>query len=110
MTHELFALHADICKTLANPKRLEIIYALKDGEKSAGEITLSLGIPKANASQHLSVLRVCGVVKARRDGVNIYYSISSPKIVAACALMREVLLEQMEAKRSVLKQIKNKAR
>ena len=103
---DLFELHASICKTLANPKRLEIIYALKGGEMAAGEIVEALGIPKSNASQHLALLRACGVVKSRRAGVNIYYSIASPKIISACMLMREVLMEQMEDKKTLLKKLK----
>jgi len=89
-------MHAEICKTLANPKRLEIIYALKEGELSAGELVKRLGIPKANVSQHLAILRQRRVVVSRRDGVNIYYNIANPKIVQACALMREMLMEQIK--------------
>ena len=89
-------MHAEICKTLANPKRLEIIYALKEGELSAGELVKRLNIPKANVSQHLAILRQRRVVVSRRDGVNIYYSIANPKIVQACALMREMLMEQIK--------------
>ena len=93
---QVFNLQAEICKTLANPKRLEIIYALKEGELSAGELVKRLGIPKANVSQHLAILRQRRVVVSRRDGVNIYYSIANPKIVQACALMREMLMEQIK--------------
>jgi len=89
-------MHAEICKTLANPKRLEIIYALKEGELSAGELVKRLNIPKANVSQHLAILRQRRVVVSRRDGVNIYYNIANPKIVQACALMREMLMEQIK--------------
>ncbi|MBP1699236.1 MAG: hypothetical protein H6Q41_4424 [Deltaproteobacteria bacterium] len=39
-----------------------------------------------------------GVVLTRREGVNIYYRISNPKIIQACDLMREVLLEQLQEK------------
>ena len=93
---QVFNLQAEICKTLANPKRLEIIYALKEGELSAGELVKRLGIPKANVSQHLAILRQRRVVVSRRDGVNIYYNIANPKIVQACALMREMLMEQIK--------------
>jgi len=93
---QVFNMHAEICKTLANPKRLEIIYALKEGELSAGELVKRLGIPKANVSQHLAILRQRRVVVSRRDGVNIYYNIANPKIVQACALMREMLMEQIK--------------
>ena len=103
---EVFKLHAEVCKALASAKRLEIIYALKDGEMSAGGIARSLGITKANVSQHLSILRSCGVVRGRRDGVSIYYSISNPKIVKACALMRDVMEEMLKEKQGLLRRFK----
>ncbi len=103
---EVFELQAEICKTLANPKRLEIISALKDGELSAGDLVERLGIAKANVSQHLAVLRQRRVVTARRKGVNIYYSIHSPKIVEACALMKAVLMEQIEESGRLAKRLK----
>ena len=103
---QVFTMHAEVCKTLANPKRLEIIYALKEGELSVGELVKRLGIPKANISQHLSVLRQRRVVACRREGVNIYYRISNPKIVQVCALMRDVLTEQLMEEGRVVKKAK----
>lgn len=103
---QLFSLHAEVCKTLANPKRLEIIYALKDGELSVGELVKKLDIPKANVSQHLAVLRQRKVVASRRNGVNIYCRVSNPKIIKACGLMREVLMEQLMEGGRLLKKVK----
>ena len=94
----LYELQAEVCKTLANPKRLEIINALKDGEKSVTDLVDILGVPKANVSQHLAVMRHKGVLKTRKKGVNVYYSIVNQKVVKACTLMREVLTEQIGAK------------
>jgi ArsR family transcriptional regulator, virulence genes transcriptional regulator len=97
MKHErLFELHAEVCKTLSNPVRLRIINELQDGEITVGSLAKKLGIRQAHVSQHLAVLRQRGVVKTRRDGPNIYYAISNPKIVKAFNLMREVLLEQLQ--------------
>jgi ArsR family transcriptional regulator len=42
-------------------------------------------------------MRRAGIVVGRREGLNIWYRIASPKIVRACALMREVLMENLEA-------------
>lgn len=106
MNKEVFILQAEICKTLANPKRLEIIAALKEGELSVGELVERLGITKANISQHLSVLRQRKVVSTRRDGVNIFYSINNPKIIEACALMKAVLLEQISEGERLAKRLK----
>lgn len=106
MRKEIFEMQAEICKTLANPKRLEIINALKDGELSVGDLVERLGITKANVSQHLAVLRQNRVVTTRRDGVNIYYSINNPKIIEACSLMKSVLLEQLEENERLARRIK----
>ncbi len=106
---KLYELQADICKIFSNPKRLEIINALKDGEMSAGELIEKTGVNKVNLSQHMAVLRTRGVVRTRREGINIFYEIASPKILDACNLMREVLMEQLHEKgrlASTLKRIK----
>ncbi len=105
----IYELHADICKIFSNSKRLEIINTLRDKELSAGELIEKIGLSKANLSQHMSVLRSKGVILTRRDGVNIYYRIANPKILQACHLMREVLLEQFQEKGKIvssLRQIK----
>jgi len=96
LMRELFILHSEICKTLANPKRLEILNALQDGEVSVSELVRKLRLPKANVSQHLAVLRSRGVVNARRERLSVYYRVANPKIIQACKLMREVLTEQLE--------------
>ncbi len=96
MNKKLYEIHAEICKTLGNAKRIEIINALQDGELSVSVLSNILGISPANVSQHLAVMRQKGILTTRREGNNIYYKISNPKVSQACALMREVLLEQLE--------------
>ena len=96
MNKHIFTLQADICKTLGNPKRLEIIDALCKGELTVTELVERLRVPKANVSQHLAILRSKRLVATRREGLKIYYSIANPKIIKACGMMREVLFEQLE--------------
>lgn len=95
MDKKIFEMHAEICKVFTNPKRLEIISHLRDGEKTVNELTDLAGVPQANVSQHLTVLRQNNVVTTRREGANIYYKIANPKILQAFDLMREVLLEKL---------------
>jgi len=95
---EIYELHADFCKIFSNAKRLEIINSLKDKEMSASELIERIGLSKANLSQHMGVLKSKGVILTRREGVNIYYRISNPKIIQACHLIREVLFEQFKEK------------
>ena len=91
---ELIQLHASVCKGLADPKRLLIINALRDGERTVSELVDDLDIPQANVSQHLAVLRDKGLVSYRKEGQWAYYSLTSMKIVAAMDLLREVMAEQ----------------
>jgi len=91
----LFELHAQICQALGNAKRLEIMDALRHGERSVSDLASLLGIRKANISQHLMILRAKGIVTPRREGQTIFYRLASPKVIQACDLMREVLLEHL---------------
>jgi ArsR family transcriptional regulator len=94
----LFELQAEVCKTLASPKRLEIINTLKTGERTVTDLVNILGVSKANVSQHLALMRHKGILSSRREGVNIYYRVANPKVIEACTLMRDVLTEQMKEK------------
>jgi ArsR family transcriptional regulator len=98
---QLFRLQAEICKTLAEPKRLMILHELRDGEMSVGQLVSALGVPQANMSQHLAIMRERGIVTTRREGTTIYYSLASPKIGEACDLVQQVLEEQLAGRRAL---------
>lgn len=95
----LYEMQAEICKTLTNPKRIEILNTLKNEEKTVTELVQAIGASKANVSQHLAVMRHKGILATRRDGVNIYYRVANPKVIEACSLMKEVLFEQQSARK-----------
>lgn len=107
MDKRIYELHADVCKTLANAKRLEILNALRDKEMTVSELVERIGALKANISQHLAVMRQKGILATRRDGVNIYYRIANPKVIQACDIMREVLFEQLKENGKLMKGIQN---
>ena len=93
---EVLEFHAEFCKTFSNSKRLEILGLLKSGELTVSDITGKLGVSKANASQHLTVMRMMRILKTRRDGQNTYYRIANKKLVKACNLMQDALAQLME--------------
>jgi rhodanese-related sulfurtransferase/DNA-binding transcriptional ArsR family regulator len=64
-----------LLKALSNPYRLEIIEMLSQGEKSVEGIVQTTNLSFANASQHLQVLKNNNIVKSRKDGHYVYYSI-----------------------------------
>lgn len=98
----IFEMQAEICKTLTNPKRIEILSVLKTDERTVTELVNALGASKANVSQHLAVMRHKGILTTRREGVNIYYRVANPKVIDACSLMKEVLFEQHMARKKAV--------
>jgi DNA-binding transcriptional ArsR family regulator len=88
---EITILQAEVLKTLASPRRLEILHRLSDGPREVGRLAAELGLSQPNVSQHLSVLRTAGMVEAERDGREVRYRLSDPDVMTACGIMRAVL-------------------
>lgn len=99
---QVYALHASVCQTLANPTRLKILNALRDQEIPVAELARRTGTSMPNLSQHLAILRQRRVVATRRQGVTIYYRIANPKILQAFDIMRDVLFEQLHEGRRLV--------
>jgi ArsR family transcriptional regulator len=85
---ELYALHASFCQALSDPKRLLIVSALRDGEKSVGDLCHLIGARQSNVSQHLALMRHLGLVETRRAEGNILYRLADPRIAEAVELLR----------------------
>jgi DNA-binding transcriptional ArsR family regulator len=107
---DIFVLHANICKTLANPRRLEIIAALRDDELTPTQISRRIHISKANLSQHMKILIENGVVLSKKVCLNVFYKLSDERITKACDLMREVLIKNLEQNNTMLENIKSSAK
>jgi ArsR family transcriptional regulator len=67
----------DLLGAMANTSRLMILCQLADGEKSVSDLQPTIGLSQSALSQHLAVLRRKHVVRTRRDGQSIYYSLTS---------------------------------
>lgn len=87
---ETYERNAVVYKILANPKRLEILNLLKTREIGVEELRNIIGISKANASQHLALLRHARLVRVRREGANAFYRIIDPRIVDPCKILHDL--------------------
>ena len=93
---ELYKIHAEMCKVFSNPTRLEILNLLRDEERSVTGLMEKTKLSQANISQHLSIMKSKGIVTSNRKGKNIYYKLTTPKIIKAFDVIREILIEKLK--------------
>lgn len=99
---EVYQKNAVLYKVMANAKRLEILNTINLGEATVNELSKVLGTRKSNTSQHLAYLRLLGLVKARRQGKNIFYTLTDPRIVEPCKIFKELTESKKLKKASIL--------
>jgi DNA-binding transcriptional ArsR family regulator len=95
---ELFRLHANFCKVLANPTRLMIIALLSKSELNVSQLAEFTETSLATTSQHLRVLREHDVVTGRKEGQTVYYNVTDERLMDACTRIRTILLDNMKAR------------
>lgn len=72
---------AYILKTIAHPTRLSIIHLLEENDRlSVNELCSVLGCEQSLVSHHLSNMRIKGLLKSEREGINIYYSLKEKEL------------------------------
>jgi len=86
-----------LLRALASPQRLRIVHLLGERSREVHELADELALAQATVSQHLAALRSVGLVEATRDGRNVRYELSDPQVLAACDLMREVIVRRLSA-------------
>ncbi len=98
---QLYRLQAELCQALADPTRLKLLTLLGQGPRPVKDLVEATGERQAKISQHLAILRQRGIVRAQRAGTEIHYSLADPRILEACHITREVLLQQLTRQASM---------
>lgn len=98
----LLALIAERFKVLAEPARLEILAALRDGEMTVGELVSALELGQANVSKHLQLLHTFGFVSRRKDGLYVRYALADRSVFQLCDLMCGRIEADAKARRKLL--------
>ncbi|MDD3925096.1 MAG: metalloregulator ArsR/SmtB family transcription factor [bacterium] len=70
---------AEMLKALAHPTRLRIVEGLMRDECNVSHMIECLGMPQATVSQHLKVLRSARIIKGRKSGLQVCYSVIDDK-------------------------------
>lgn len=84
---QLLAVIAARFRTLGEPVRLQILNALRDGEKNVSQLIEETGLGQANLSKHLQVLHASHFVGRRKDGLFVNYWITDPDVFDLCDLV-----------------------
>lgn len=92
---ELFDGFASVAKVMSSGRRAEIVDILAQGERPVDEISHEIRQSIANTSQHLQLLLRAGLLKSRRDGTRIYYSLSGSAVIRLWAAVRDVAVEHL---------------
>jgi DNA-binding transcriptional ArsR family regulator len=85
-----YDLQAQFLKVLTHPARLAILKILQDGEHCVCHMEAHLGLRQAYISQQLSVLRQVGLIQDRRDGWNIFYRVTDPRVYAVIDAVQKI--------------------
>lgn len=87
---ELFEAFAQVGKSLASPKRLELLDVLAQGERSVELLAQRAGLGLTTASNHLQVLRQSGLVATRKEGTKVFYRLAGDDVAALWSQLRDV--------------------
>lgn len=96
---------ARVGKALSSPKRLEILEMLAQGEKAVETISTDVAIDNKLASAHLKALKEARLVKTRRDGKRIFYSLTGLDVAQLGVTLREVAQEHLVELQMALQQM-----
>src|SRR5215470_12084870 len=99
---QLYRLQAELCQALADPTRLRLLSLLGARPQAVKDLVAATGERQAKISQHLSTMRQRGIVRTERVGNEVHYSLTDTRILEACHLTREVLLQRLAQQASLV--------
>ena len=102
MTPELLTLIADRFRALSEPARLQILNALRDGEKTVTQLVEETGLGQANVSKHLQVLHTLGFISRRKQGLFVYCTLTDKDVFRLCDLMCGRLETELTSRKQIL--------
>ncbi len=86
------SLRAKLFRGLADPSRLGVLEALRDGPLPVGEVVTRTGLSQPSASMHLACLAECGLVRWQRRGRFVDYEIADKRVVRLLDQAEDLLL------------------
>ncbi|MGH3449483.1 MAG: ArsR/SmtB family transcription factor [Haloechinothrix sp.] len=86
---------ASVAKAIGNGRRAEILDLLAQAERSVEELASEIDQSVANTSHHLQLLLRVGLVRTRREGTRIHYSLADPRVAGLWSAIRDIATTQL---------------
>ena len=102
LTREKIDLVAERFRALAEPARLQLMTALREGERTVSELVEGTGLGTANVSKHLQLLHAAGFVTRRKDGIHVRYALADTDVFLLCDIVCGRLEAEAAARRRLL--------
>lgn len=102
---QIAAVKADFFRVLGHPARVRILEALREGDKSVGELQALLELDSSSTSQHLALLRQQGIVDSVKRGTRVHYSARDPRIFQLLEVARIIIVSQLDETKALLEEL-----
>ena len=105
MTRPVYQVKAEFFKTLSHPARIRILELLRDGERPVSELIPEVGIEPSHLSQQLAILRRASLVRSRKDGSSVIYSVTEPRLFQLLEVAKSIITSSLTETRELLEEL-----
>ena len=106
----LQAFKAEFFKALAHPVRIHLLEILRKHERSVQELQVALSLDQSTVSQQLSVLRAKNIVRARKEGTTVRYTVVDPVVGDLLDVARRIFNNHLTGTRTLLRELQREGR
>ena len=105
MSRPVYQVKAEFFKTLSHPARIRILELLRDGERPVSELIPEVGIEPSHLSQQLAILRRANLVRSRKDGSSVIYSVTEPRLFQLLEVAKSIITCSLTETRELLEEL-----
>lgn len=107
MTRPIYQVKAEFFKTLAHPARIRVLELLRQGERSVSQLIPAVGLEPSHLSQQLGVLRRANIVRARKEGSAVFYSVTDERIFELLEVAKRIITGTLLATQELLDELES---
>lgn len=105
MTRPIYQVKAEFFKTLGHPVRIRVLEVLRDGEQAVSQILSQVGVEPSHLSQQLAILRRANIVRTRKEGTSVRYSVTEPRVFDLLEIAKTIIQSSLLETRELLEEL-----